>query len=36
MKHGRFFNEDFIAEVERLKDLALSHRKDMEERGLTL
>ena len=36
MKHGRFFNDDFVAEVERLKDLALSHRQDMEERGLTL
>lgn len=34
MKHGRFFNDDFLAEMESLRELALSHRKEMDERGL--
>lgn len=36
MKHGRFFNDDFIAEVESLRELALSHRQELSERGLNL
>ena len=36
MRHGRFFNEDFLAEVESLRELALSHRRELEERSLTL
>ena len=36
MKHGRFFNEDFLAEVESLRDLALSHKQNLKEHGLKL
>lgn len=36
MKHGRFFNDDFLAELESLRELALSHRQELEERGLTM
>ncbi|NIL94666.1 MAG: hypothetical protein GTO71_09535 [Woeseiaceae bacterium] len=36
MKHGRFFNEDFLAELENLRELALSHRQELDERGLRL
>ncbi len=36
MKHGRFFNEDFLAELENLRELALSHRQELDERGLSL
>lgn len=36
MKHGRFFNDDFLAELENLRELALSHRQELEECGLTM
>jgi hypothetical protein len=36
MKHGRFFNEDFLAELESLRELAIEHRQDLDQRGLTL
>ncbi len=36
MKHGRFFNEDFIDEVESLRELALSHRQELAERGILM
>ena len=36
MKHGRFFNDDFLAEVENLRELALNHRKELDERGLPM
>jgi hypothetical protein len=36
MKHGRFFNDDFLEELESLRELALSHRQELEERGLTM
>ncbi len=34
MKHGRFFNDDFLAEVESLREQALSHRQDLDEHEL--
>ena len=36
MKPGRFFNEDFLTEVESLRELAVSHRQELDERGLAL
>ena len=36
MKHGRFFNEDFLAEVESLREVALDHRQELDERGLPM
>jgi hypothetical protein len=36
MKHGRFFNEDFLAEVESLREVAMSHRQELNERGLQM
>ena len=34
MKHGRFFNDDFIAEMESLRELALDHRQELDEHEL--
>ena len=36
MKHGRFFNDDFLAEVESLRDLAVNHRQELDERDLPI
>lgn len=36
MVKGRFFNEDFLAEVQELRELKLSHRQELEEKGLSL
>ena len=34
MSHGRFFNEDFLQEIDSLKEGAAHYRKQLEERGL--
>ena len=36
MKHGRFFNDDFLEEVEGLREMALSHRRELDERDLPM
>ncbi len=36
MSRGRFFNEDFLEEVEGLKEEAMHFRQQLEERGLRL
>jgi len=36
MSRGRFFNDDFLEEVESLKEGAMHHRQQLDERGLQL
>jgi hypothetical protein len=36
MSSGRFFNEDFLEEVDSLKEEAIHFRQQLDERGLQL
>jgi hypothetical protein len=36
MSRGRFFNQDFIEEVERLKEEAMHYRQELDDKGLLL